>query len=180
MAPIRITAISAAIIGLLAVIPFGAVAQDVQEPEQATAVEFTATFPWGPELDSGTEMMRPDGITELVGWAHQSTTTDATDPRFDGEMIYTCNSHEYPIAQGTVWDYIFRIENDGGAWQNRPVYELTLPDGSFSTFTAAFDGEEGYKGQTAIVEITEVAGRGYTLHGLIVDGDLPPTTSSQP
>lgn len=174
MRRVRTSVSSMLVIGLLVAVAAPALAQD---PEQASAVEFTATFPWGPELEPGVERVRADGVTELTGWAHRTTTRDATDPRFEGEMVYTCDSLEYAAGQGTVWDCAFRIENAGGAWQNYPVYKLTLPDGSFSTFTAAFDGEGGYEGQTAIVEISEVAGQGYTFHGLILDGDLPTSAS---
>lgn len=145
--------------------------------EPSEAVEFTANVPWGPEISSGTLEALASGVVEHVGWAHRTSTVTSTDPRFEGEVVYTCNSHLYPPPQGRVFDCVYRIENDGGAWQSEPTLELDFGDASFGPFsvsTTVFHGEDGYAGLSAVVEITETERTGYVLHGLIIDGYLPP------
>jgi hypothetical protein len=145
--------------------------------EPAQAVEFTARFPWGPQVGTGTSDVLNSGVTEQVDWAHQTRSVDSSDQRFEGEMVYTCNSHEYPDAQGRLFDCVFRIETDAGAWQSRPSLQVDFGDaayGPFSVFTTTFDGEGDYDGLTAVVEMAEISGEGYHAHGVIVDGYLPP------
>jgi hypothetical protein len=154
-------------------------AQDEVPPAAATG--FTAHYPWGPILDDGTVEERPDGTTETLGFAAWTSARESSDPRFDGRMVYGCNEVAYPADGGVLLDCVFRIETDDGAWQNRPAVELEFPGttgfGPYSILTWVFDGEGAYEGLTAIVEITEVAWQGYGMHGLIVDGDLPPTST---
>jgi hypothetical protein len=145
--------------------------------EPAEAVEFTARFPWGPQVGTGTSEVLDSGVTEQVDWAHQTRSVDSSDQRFEGEMVYTCNSHEYPEAQGRLFDCVFRVETDAGAWQSRPSLQVDFGDaayGPFSVFTTTFDGEGDYEGLTAVVEMAEISGEGYHAHGVIVDGYLPP------
>ena len=150
----------------------------VSEPSEA--VEFTATIPWGGEIAPGTSEGLASGVVEQVGWAHRTAAArraSASDARFDGDVVYTCNSHLYPDGQGRLFDCVFRVENAEGAWQSQPWLQLDFGNasfGPFSVFTAVFHGEDGYEGLTAVVEVNETAWTGYELHGLIVDGYLPP------
>ena len=147
----------------------------ISEPSEA--VEFTATIPWGPEIAAGTSEGLASGVVEQVGWAHRTASASASDPRFDGDVVYTCNSHLYLDGQGRLFDCVFRVENAEGAWQSQPALQLDFGNasfGPFGVFTAVFDGEDGYEGLTAVVEVTEIERDGYNLHGLIVDGYLPP------
>ena len=150
----------------------------VTEPSEA--VEFTATIGWGGEIAAGTSEGLASGVVEQVGWAHRTAAArraSASDARFDGDVVYTCNSHLYPDGQGRLLDCVFRVENAEGAWQSQPWLQLDFGNasfGPFSVFTAVFHGEDGYEGLTAVVEVNETAWTGYELHGLIVDGYLPP------
>jgi hypothetical protein len=150
------------------------------EVEPAEAVEFTVYFPWGPVLEDATEVERPDGSTEGVGFLARSVAARPSDPRFDGDLLYGCSYIDYAANspdQSSVGNCVYRIENDEGAWLMRPNMSLEFPGdpgfGPYGVFTAVFDGEGAYEGLTAVVEITEVAWQGNTLHGLIINTDLP-------
>lgn len=183
MDKLRSLSVGVVTVGLLAITTSGALAQgqsaDIQGPD---VVELTATFPWGPQLAAGTSEVRPDGVTQLRGATHQTRATEASDPRFEGEMVYTWTNDDYPgetpTDQTSLTSTVFRIENDDGAWQSRPALGLEFSGssgyGPFGVFTAVFDGVDAYAGLTAIVEVTEVAWRGWSFRGLIIEGDLPP------
>ena len=84
----------------------------ISEPSEA--VEFTATIPWGPEIAAGTSEVLASGVVEQVGWAHRTASASANDPRFDGEVVYTCNSHLYLDGQGRLFDCVFRVRMQKG------------------------------------------------------------------
>jgi hypothetical protein len=151
------------------------------EVEPAEAFEVTAYFPWGPVLDEGTEVARPDGSAEGVGFLARTSAGEASDPRFDGRMFYGCSYIDYhaeTVDQSSVGNCVFRIETDEGAWLMRPNMSVEFPGnpsyGPFGVFTAVLDGEGDYEGLTAVVEIAEVAWQGFTMHGLIINTGLPP------
>ena len=147
------------------------------DAEPAEMVEFTARFPWGGQIAGGSSERRPDGIVETIGWASRVRTIEASDSRFEGEMVQTCNWHEYQSPNANVFDCVFRIETAVGGWQSRNTPGLKFPGpgyGPFSVLTVVFDGEGAYEGHSAIVEIAEVKTRGFDMHGLVVESGVPP------
>ena len=74
-----------------------------------------------------------------------------------------------------MWYGAFRIENDEGAWQQRPSVGLTHVDGTSASEVGVFDGEGAYEGLTAVLAIqTDPIAGTWDLHGYILDGGLPP------
>ena len=114
-------------IGLLAGSAVGVAAQD---DEAAAPVEFTAKLAFGPSVRSETSTVG-DGVTTHSGGAWRAgVITQASDPRLQGTTYMAANSNDYSAAGGPiVWNYAFRIVNDGGAWQQRPTLDLDFSDG---------------------------------------------------
>ncbi len=84
------------------------------------------------------------------------------------------NSNDYSAAGGPiVWNYAFRIVNDGGAWQQSPTLDLDFSDGSEDLTLGVLVGEGGYEGLTAVFQNVTSDGT-WDLHGYIIDGELTP------
>jgi len=82
------------------------------------------------------------------------------------------NNDAYPGGL-TLYMWGYRIENEDGAWQQRPNLAFDYPDGGTSTKTVAFDGEGGYAGLTALAEVSLEAPV-WDLHCFVIEGDVPP------
>jgi hypothetical protein len=84
------------------------------------------------------------------------------------------NYNDYSAAGGPiVWNYAFRIVNDGGAWQQRPTLDLDFSDGSEDLTLGVMVGEGGYEGLTAVFQ-NVTSNSSWDLHGYIIDGELTP------
>lgn len=159
-------------IGLLAGSAVGVAAQD----EQASPVEFSATWEFGPVIRTGTSEAA-DGAIRERGWAWQpSAISAATDPRLEGSLSIAANSDDYGARGGPqVWHYGFRIENEEGAWQMLPTASLTYPDGEVSPTVGIFVGEGAYEGLHAVFEHQTDGETGvWELRGYVIEGELPP------
>ena len=163
--------ITAIAIGLLAGSPASVAAQD---DAAATPVEFTAKLAFGPNVRIETTTIG-DGVTMYSGGAWRAgVITEASDPRLQGTTYMAANSNDYSAAGGPiVWNYAFRIENDGGAWQQLPTLDLDFSDGSDDLTLGAMVGEGGYEGLTAVFQ-NVTSGSTWDLHGYIIDGELTP------
>ena len=98
---------------------------------------------------------------------------EAGDARLDGRVSLVANGNSYGGVE--IWNGYFRIENDEGAWQQRPMIQSVKRSESSEpmTWTAVFDGEGAYDGLIAIMGITRTGG-GWDVEGMIIDAVLPP------
>ena len=140
---------------------------------QGGPTEFTARWAFGSAMPSG-EAVAEDGITKWRGQVWQPRTrTEATDPRFRGEITNSWNHDDYPDGS-KIGSVTFTVRNDDGAWIMRPALALEFPgDQWWPLFGAIFDGEGAYDGLLALVNI-ETADSGFDLRGYIVDEDSLP------
>jgi hypothetical protein len=168
---IRTTTISILAVGLLAGSAVGVAAQDEEISAQGP-VEFTAKWVFGPDLRDETSEAG-DGVVMSRGGAWRpGVITAASDPRLEGTLSIAANNDEY--ADGpTIYNYAFRIENEDGVWQQTPTLNLEHREGGASTTTGVMIGEGAYEGLIAVFD-NLVEGSGWTLHGYIIEGGLPP------
>ena len=114
----------------------------------------------------------------MTGEAWQFRVIETSDPRVDGTMTITLTIETYPGGELTVHAEAYRIENEGGAWQEVPIFHVSFPwhveedDGIGVVTSHTFVGEEGYEGWTIVAEQTWT-GNGFELHGFIFEGELP-------
>ena len=171
MRAIRTTTISILALGLLAGSTVGVAAQDADTTTQAP-VEFTAKWSWGSSVRADT-MEWDEGVVMTRGGAWRpGVMTSASDPRLEGAVTIAANSNQYPGGP-EVWNYAFRIENDGGAWQQSPTITIDTGPDDLDTTTGVLVGEGGYDGLIAVFDNLE-QGQTWTLHGYIIEGELPP------
>ena len=171
MRTIKTTTIPILAIGLLAGSTLGVAAQEADTTAQGP-VEFTATWSWGPDVRTDT-MEGEEGVVMTRGGAWRpGVITGATDPRLEGAVTIAANSNQYPCGP-EVWNYAFRIENDGGARQQSPTIDLATGPDDLNTTTGVMVGEGGYDGLIAVFDNLE-QGQTWTLHGYIIEGALPP------
>ena len=171
MQVIKTTAVSILTIGLLAGSAVGVAAQD----EEATAegpVEFTAKWAWGSNVRADTWEAGDGSVMTRGGAWRPGVITSASDARLEGTVTIAANSNQYSGGP-EVWNYAFRIENDGGAWQQSPTIDLSTGPEDLNTTTGVLVGEGGYDGLIAVFDNLE-QGASWTLHGYIIEGELPP------
>jgi hypothetical protein len=174
------TAVVALFGGLLVVgqltqsVPNQAPAADAGAVMRGEPVEFQGRWSYGGELQGGAINVLDDGWWEHSdrGWGLH--ITEPGDPRLDGEL--TLRASAIQKAGTEIWNGAFRIENEAGTWQQRPMIQSVKLSGEPEpmTWTAVFDGEDGYEGLTAVIGITRRAG-GWDVEGVVIDGALPPT-----
>ena len=171
MRGIKTTTISILTIGMLAGSAVGVASQDEQTPSEGP-VEFTAKWAFGPELRDET-YESGDGVAMFRGGAWRpGVITAASDPRLEGTISVAANNDDY--ADGpTIFNYAFRIENEDGVWQQLPTINLDTGEGDVDTTTGVMVGEGGYDGLVVVFD-NHVDGPGWTLHGFIIEGGLPP------
>ena len=139
----------------------------------------------GPESSGGSQVsgvreVLPNGVITNRGQVWNMTSSGMSDPRLDGTVDNAWNWDIYTSGdRHTVWTGGFRIENEDGAWQMRPITNIEFFVGEYSVWTGIFDGEGGYEGLTAVAEVTE-ADRGFSLRGVIIEGEVPPAPESMP
>jgi len=139
----------------------------------AAPVEFTAKWAFGPSVRPQTSEF-VDGVWMTGGGAWRpGVITEASDPRLQGTLSIASNNDRYAAAGVTVWHYAFRIENDEGAWQQMPSIDLNTGNGDSNTTTGVLVGEGGYAGLIAVFD-NHAVNSSWTLHGYIIDGELPP------
>ena len=171
MQVIKTTAISILTIGLLAGSAAGVAAQDEDTTAQAP-VEFTAKWSWGSNVRADTWEAVDGSVMTRGGAWRPGVITSASDARLEGAVTIAANSNRYSGGP-EVWNYAFRIENDGGAWQQSPTIDLATGPEDLNTTTGVLVGEGGYDGLIAVFDNLE-QGQTWTLHGYIIEGGLPP------
>lgn len=136
-------------------------------------VEFQGRWSYGGGLQGGAIDLHDDGWLEQhdQGWA--LGITEPGDPRLDGRL--TLRASAIQKAGTEIWNGAFRIENETGSWQQRPMIQSVKLSGEPEpmTWTAVFDGEGGYEGLTAVMGITRRSA-GWDVEGVVIDGALPP------
>ena len=143
---------------------------------------FEGFFPYGSGKQLAKKEFLDNGVVTNREQIWEITNAETTDDRFGGQVTNTWNWDQYVERDGasigvghSIWVGGWRIENDGGGWQERPQITFSFPDGTYPVVTTTFDGVGGYEGLTAIVEVTEdVGASGFYLRGVITDGPLPP------
>ena len=171
MRTVKTTITSILVIGLLAASAVGVAAQEEEASAQGP-VEFTAKWSWGPGVRAdATEAGEGVMMTRGGAW-RPGVITSASDPRLEGAVTIAANSNQYSGGP-EVWNYAFRIENDGGAWQQSPTIDLATGPDDLNTTTGVMIGEGGYDGLVAVFDNLE-QGQTWTLHGYIIEGELPP------
>jgi hypothetical protein len=159
----------------------GAGPDDTVRPgaEAAASGETTAfegSLSYGYSRQAATSEVLENGVVANRDQIWEIRSAETSDPRFGGVVTNTWNWDDYRGGDAhTLWTGGWHIENDAGGWQQRPVAQLEFPDGTYSTYTAVFDGVGDYEGLIAVVEVREA--NGFTLRGMILDGDLPPAPS---
>jgi hypothetical protein len=166
---LRSLVITLAIIGLALISGAGASAQSEEAPAPIP-VEFNGRVAFGDCKTESTAVV--DGITEARGVDCHVPVLEISDPRLDGEVTIRVNNDAHPGGL-TLYMWGYRIENEGGAWQQLPNLAFDYPDGGASTKTVILDGEGGYEGLTAVAEVA-LEGSIWDLHGFIIEGEVPP------
>jgi hypothetical protein len=169
---IKTTTISILAVGLLAGSAVGVAAQD----EAAAPVEFTAEWAFGNAVRTDTSEVG-DGVLITRGGAWRpGVITSASDPRLEGEVTLVINHDRYPSDGALqVFNSAFSVENGEGTWRGVPHPTLRFSDAEASGRTQLFIGEGGYAGSYALVDIQgRQAGEGWTLRGVIFEGEPPP------
>jgi hypothetical protein len=145
-------------------------------------VAFTASYFYA-SMRPGERSTPADGIQRTTDEAWVFASREATDPRFEGNLVVNASYDKYDEVQLTT--HVFRIENEAGAWHYGPFVRMTwndreTPDDAYveagETEQQQWVGEGAYEGLVAVVVSTEVvSGGGATqLEGYVVDGALPP------
>ena len=175
MSKVKNTLVSAMAIGLLAGSAIGVAAQ---ETETEAPSEFTATWDsnFGPpgvrrDVEEGSDPVHSRGYAN-----HPLIIETTGDPRFEGEVTLVVNHDRYPSNEALwVFNNAFSVENDEGTWRGVPHLTLRFSDAEGSGRTQLFIGEGGYAGSYALVDIQgRQAGQGWTLRGVIFEGEPPP------
>jgi hypothetical protein len=166
---IRIPLVATIAIGLLASSAVRVAAQD----EVAAPVEFSSRLSLVDQPAAGQTETLQDGTVRTIGRAWRFQFEETSDPRFDGTMTATITEDRYADSSIELQVNAYRIENDGGAWQEVPSYALNHSTAPGATFERFFIGEGGYEGLIAAVRNTWTTGWGFELHGFIIEGHLP-------
>ncbi|MEX1296189.1 MAG: hypothetical protein AB1Z67_08460 [Candidatus Limnocylindrales bacterium] len=140
------------------------------------ATLFEGFFRYGSDTQPATSETLDNGVQAHRDQIWTIYSAETSDPRFGGTVTNTWSYDEYTGDDAvTIWTGGWNITNDEGGWQQRPIVNLGYPDGTYTLYTAIFDGVDGFDGLTAIVEVDEDPGRGgFGLRGMVFDGPLPP------
>jgi hypothetical protein len=178
MRKIETALIAAIAIGLLAGSAIGVAAQSDEASGEVTSFEGAIGFGSVSGSVNGVAETSPNGVVTNRGQGWTLSSVGLSDPRLEGTVSNMWNWDEYKTGQPHTNEVGgFRIENDDGAWQMRPVVQIKYPDGTYSGWTGIFDGEGDYAGLTAIAEVQE-GGSGFTLRGIVIEGEIPPAPES--
>jgi hypothetical protein len=172
---VALTALFLAVLRSPSLLPIGAVATPSVSPEASLPsqpVEF-----WGYLRSDGCAGASPvagsDGVITTRGDTCRVTALQMTDPRLEGAVRLAVDRDAQPDGHVLLRE-AYRIENEGGSWQQGQDRALERPDGTVSTRTIVFVGEGGYAGWAAVTQAT-TAGPTVILHGFLVDRALPPS-----
>jgi hypothetical protein len=150
--------------------------EDGAELIEVTApVEVTGTYRLGP-CSYGFEKV---GHIEPGRGFNCRADWSMSDPRLEGKVTWVLNWDSY-FDRADLWVSAVSIENDAGAWRERPAPWLRFNTSvETTTKTMVLDGEGDYDGLFAVLEVTmREDGEGLdprTLHGLIIEGEPPPS-----
>lgn len=98
----------------------------------------------------------------------------STDERLTGIVTWSSNTDRYDTGPITYGFSGVTITNDGGSWRQVPRLEVSILDDSNGNGGPwVFVGQDGYDGLLAVARASD-SGGGASLHGFIVEGELPP------
>ncbi len=139
----------------------------------AAPVAVSAKLGYAGQPDAGVVETLSDGRTRTVGETWQFRVTEASDPRLEGTMTTTLSRDAWS-GQGApeVTIAAYRLENEGGSWQEVPSFDLGFEDDEDGpAIPRVFEGEGGYAGLLLLVQ--EIwTGNGFEIVGHIVEADL--------
>ncbi len=142
------------------------------EVEAVTPVEFEARWMAAGAAERGTVESHEDGLVTYRDARSELWVDETTDPRLDGTINLVHNTAVYSgVRLSTGY---FPIENDDGAWQERPTSVIRLTgEMTVRPATAIFDGEGAYEGLIAAAEVAYVDPH-YDVQGAIFEATVPP------
>jgi hypothetical protein len=187
---IRAGLIDALAIAALLASPLAGAAESVAGESvagESVAAESVAAVAEPPAEVTGTSSGGPcpgTRSTESVGgvWRHRGGYCNPvyswSDPRLEGTVTWSQNEDAYFGETGVVLsNTAIHIENEVGAWRQRPYLSATFPwsvPSESATFLLVLDGEGGHDGLVAVIELTCFASGECKQHGFIVEGTYPP------
>lgn len=149
--------------------PAPAVTAQSPSPSTPSTVPFAGRIAFGDCTGGSTVIV--DGLIQTRGEVCDVPVLEMSDPRLDGEVTVHDDNDVYPDGLA-LFRWAFRIENDGGIWQQQPVLTVKFPDGTYSTATITLIGEGGYDGLTAVAEVA-VSDDIWSLDGQVFEGEVP-------
>jgi hypothetical protein len=152
--------------------PAAVVTAQSPSPSASPTATFNGRIAFGDCSGATTEIV--DGVTQTRGEVCDPQVLEMSDPRFDGDVTVSSDADVYPDGP-TLIAWALRIENDGGAWQQRPVLTVEHPVGTYTGNTITLVGEGGYEGLTAVAAAPVVDYVWY-LDGFVFEGDVPAST----
>jgi len=148
------------------------------DAEPVAPVEFTSKAWFSGQVGRGETNEVAPGHDRLTGEAWKFRFSETSDPRVDGTIINATTIDTHSGGDVEVSMDAYRIENEGGAWQEVPMFFIRFrgqPLGRIITGAVTphvFIGEDEYEGLVVVAEETWT-GSGFELHGFIIEGGLP-------
>jgi len=139
----------------------------------AAPLAVNARLSYAGQPDAGVVETLADERTRTVGETWQFRVVEASDRRLEGTMTTTLSRDTWSgqdAPELTIGAY--RLENEGGAWQEVPTFDLGFIDESGHTIPRVFEGEDAYAGLLLLVDDTWT-GNGFEIDGHIVEAQLP-------
>ncbi len=150
--------------------------------EGVRAVTFSGRWQSAGALDSDDETTSYGDPVSTRGSLSHHRVLEMSDPRLDGEVTVSYNQDWYEDLGVVVYNSSFRIDNDQGAWVERPGLVMRFPDDAPSAKTTVLVGEGAYDGLIAIAEIDWQSWNTgiFDIRGVIVAGTAPPAPATAP
>jgi hypothetical protein len=169
------TALATTAILSVSLAPNDPVAPPGAEVDPAAPVEFTGRTSFGTCFGSSAYETGANGLTMERNegrYCNNPNSGSFTDQRLQGDFRVWQNNDQYTDGPA-IWATSFSMHDDDGAWVQRPSYALFHPDDSGPARVITMDGQGAYEGIAIVAEVN-IGSQGWTWHGYIIDGELPP------
>jgi len=150
--------------------------------EGVPAVTFSGRWQSAGALESDDETTSYDYPLSTRGSLSRHRMLEMSDPRLDGEITASYNQDWYEDLGVVVYNSSFRIDNEQGAWVERPALVMRFVDDATTAKTTILVGEGTYDGLVAIAEIDWQSWNTgmFDIRGIIVAGTAPPAPATAP
>jgi hypothetical protein len=122
-----------------------------------------------------TDSVGEDGVERsLVNTIWRFPVVEMSDARLDGRVLGYQEGMDF-LSDGDeigVYSGLWHVTNDDGEWIG-PYSFVRLTPSEYSTVTIRLDGQGGYQGLTAVVEIDWRSDCGWDVQGFILEHSLP-------